>query len=39
MPESTGGGGISEERFMALVARVDALELALEELRNSFALW
>ena len=39
IPESTGGGGVSQEAFDALVRRVDDLEAQLNHLRDEFARW
>lgn len=41
LPKESGGGtgGVSEERFMELVARVDKLEADLAALRDLFANW
>lgn len=39
IPESSGGGGVSQEAFNALVQRVADLEDALNHLRNEFAKW
>ena len=39
IPESSGGGGVSQEAFNALVQRVNDLEDALNHLRNEFAKW
>ena len=39
IPESGGGGGVSEEAFRQLEARVNDLEAALRELQNEFARW
>lgn len=38
IPES-GGGGVSQEAFDALVRRVDDLEMQLAHLRDEFAKW
>ena len=39
IPEASGGGGVSQEAFDALVRRVDDLEMALAHLRDEFAKW
>ena len=39
IPESTGTGGVSQEAFDQLVARVNDLEDQLNHLRNEFAKW
>lgn len=39
IPESSGNGGVSQEAFNALAARVADLEDALNHLRNEFAKW
>ena len=39
IPESSGGGGVSQEAFDALVRRVDDLEAQLAHLRDEFARW
>ena len=39
IPESSGGGGVSQEAFDALVRRVDDLEMQLAHLRDEFAKW
>ena len=39
IPESSGGGGVSQEAFDALAQRVQDIEDALNHLRNEFAKW
>ena len=39
IPESAGGGGVSQEAFNELKQRVADLEDALAHLRNEFAKW